>query len=286
MSAMITLAENRANDDYVIATGESHSVGEFVATAFEVAGISSWEHLVTTDPSFVRPADGVDLVGDPPQDRRRVRLAADDQVRGSGRGNGPARPRSCGRGRIPAGGNRMTSARDTIPADSGGRGFPGGSRRLIALRRRQSRSRSWVPRYTRALWCTDLVVVVASVALAQRLRFGPSGSLHSAAAVHIPSILVSAALIVVWMAALAAFQTYDRRIFGSGPPQEYSRVVTACFAVFGGLAIVDLLGGLNIARGYLALASRWGPSPCCWAGTYSGGSSHGRESPAGIVSRC
>ncbi|MDS1114677.1 sugar transferase [Gordonia westfalica] len=146
----------------------------------------------------------------------------------------------------------MTSARDTIPADSGS-GFPGGSRRLIAVRRRQSRSRSWVPRYTRALWCTDLVVVVASVALAQRLRFGPSGSLHSAAAVHLPSILVSAALIVVWMAALAAFQTYDRRIFGSGP-QEYSRVVTACFAVFGGLAIVDLLGGLNIARGYLALA--------------------------------
>ncbi|MEO9326900.1 GDP-mannose 4,6-dehydratase [Gordonia aurantiaca] len=64
VEAMITLATNRANDDYVIATGESHSVGEFVATAFEAAGITSWEELVTTDPSFVRPADGVDLVGD------------------------------------------------------------------------------------------------------------------------------------------------------------------------------------------------------------------------------
>ncbi|GAC52251.1 GDP-mannose 4,6-dehydratase [Gordonia amicalis] len=69
VSAMITLAVNRANDDYVVATGESHSVGEFVATAFEVAGIPEWEHLVTTDPSFVRAADGVDLVGDP----RRIR---------------------------------------------------------------------------------------------------------------------------------------------------------------------------------------------------------------------
>ncbi len=123
----------------------------------------------------------------------------------------------------------------------------------MSVRRRQFRSRSWVPRYTRALRYTDLVVVVASVALAQRLRFGPSGALHSAAAVHLPSILVSAVLVAVWMVAIAAFQTYDRRILGSGP-QEYSRVVTACFAVFGGLAIVDLLGGLNIARGYLALA--------------------------------
>lgn len=41
VSAMITLAVNRANDDYVVATGESHSVGEFVATPSRWPGFRS-----------------------------------------------------------------------------------------------------------------------------------------------------------------------------------------------------------------------------------------------------
>ena len=50
--------------DYVIATGVSHSVRDFVAAAFTRAGISDWEQLVTVDPEFVRPADPTELVGD------------------------------------------------------------------------------------------------------------------------------------------------------------------------------------------------------------------------------
>lgn len=50
--------------DYVIATGVSHSVRDFVAAAFARAGISDWEPLVTVDPEFVRPADPTELVGD------------------------------------------------------------------------------------------------------------------------------------------------------------------------------------------------------------------------------
>ncbi|QHD84822.1 NAD-dependent epimerase/dehydratase family protein [Gordonia sp. JH63] len=64
VDAMTILADHRANDDYVVATGESHSVGDFLATAFRVAGIESWHEMVTADPALVRPADGVDLVGD------------------------------------------------------------------------------------------------------------------------------------------------------------------------------------------------------------------------------
>ncbi|NQX11134.1 GDP-mannose 4,6-dehydratase [Microbacteriaceae bacterium VKM Ac-2855] len=51
-------------DDYVIATGVSHSVRDFVAAAFAAAGISDWEHLVTIDPRFARPVDAPEMRGD------------------------------------------------------------------------------------------------------------------------------------------------------------------------------------------------------------------------------
>lgn len=50
--------------DYVIATGESHSVRDFVAAAFVAAGIDDWEPLVSTEPALYRPTDPADLVGD------------------------------------------------------------------------------------------------------------------------------------------------------------------------------------------------------------------------------
>jgi GDPmannose 4,6-dehydratase len=42
----------------------AHSVRDFVVAAFARAGIDDWEHRVTTDPEFVRPADPTELVGD------------------------------------------------------------------------------------------------------------------------------------------------------------------------------------------------------------------------------
>ena len=50
--------------DYVVATGRSHSVREFVAAAFARAGIGDWAPLVTVDPSLARPVDPVDSCGD------------------------------------------------------------------------------------------------------------------------------------------------------------------------------------------------------------------------------
>ena len=43
--------------DYVIGTGVSHSIREFVAAAFTVVGIDAWERYVRTDTDLVRPAD-------------------------------------------------------------------------------------------------------------------------------------------------------------------------------------------------------------------------------------
>ncbi|WP_107773433.1 GDP-mannose 4,6-dehydratase [Nocardioides sediminis] len=65
VDAMVRAARADSPRDYVVATGESHSVGDFVAAAFAEAGIEDWQPLVHTDPAFVRPADATDLVGDP-----------------------------------------------------------------------------------------------------------------------------------------------------------------------------------------------------------------------------
>jgi GDPmannose 4,6-dehydratase len=51
-------------DDFVIATGETHSVREWVETAFKHAGINNWEDYVEYDKSLTRPAEVDLLIGD------------------------------------------------------------------------------------------------------------------------------------------------------------------------------------------------------------------------------
>jgi len=51
-------------DDFVIATGETHSVKEFVALAFHYVGIENWEDYVEYDKSLTRPAEVDLLMGD------------------------------------------------------------------------------------------------------------------------------------------------------------------------------------------------------------------------------
>ena len=65
VDAMVRIIESESGDDFVVATGRSHSVREFVALAFENAGIPDWEPYVTIDPALYRPADPRQLVGDP-----------------------------------------------------------------------------------------------------------------------------------------------------------------------------------------------------------------------------
>ena len=51
-------------EDYVIATGETHTIGELLELAFAAAGIDDWKHLVESDPRFTRPAEVDILTGD------------------------------------------------------------------------------------------------------------------------------------------------------------------------------------------------------------------------------
>jgi GDPmannose 4,6-dehydratase len=64
VQAMVLAARADRGRDYVVATGVSHSVRDFVEAAFRAAGIDDWERRVTLDQRFVRPNDAPELVGD------------------------------------------------------------------------------------------------------------------------------------------------------------------------------------------------------------------------------
>ena len=68
--AMWAMLQQEDPEDYVIATGRSHSVRDFVRIAFEVAGLGSFEPYVVIDPRFVRPADVDRLIGDASKAKR------------------------------------------------------------------------------------------------------------------------------------------------------------------------------------------------------------------------
>jgi GDPmannose 4,6-dehydratase len=59
-------------DDYVVATGETHSIREFLEIAFAHVGIDDWQDKVTQDPRFFRPAEVDLLIGDPSKAREQL----------------------------------------------------------------------------------------------------------------------------------------------------------------------------------------------------------------------
>ena len=71
VQAMWLMLQQEAADDYVVATGESHSVNELVQHAFEYAGLD-WEKYVVIDPIFKRPAEVDVLLGDASKARERL----------------------------------------------------------------------------------------------------------------------------------------------------------------------------------------------------------------------
>jgi GDPmannose 4,6-dehydratase len=64
VQAMWLMLQQEKQDDYVVATGETHSVEELVRTAFEYVDLD-WHNHVVQDPRFMRPAEVDLLVGDP-----------------------------------------------------------------------------------------------------------------------------------------------------------------------------------------------------------------------------
>jgi GDPmannose 4,6-dehydratase len=67
--AMWLMLQQGTPDDYVVATGESHSVRELVETAFAQVGLD-WQKYVFQDPALIRPAEVDHLVGDSSKARR------------------------------------------------------------------------------------------------------------------------------------------------------------------------------------------------------------------------
>ena len=70
VQAMHLMLQQSEPDDYVIATGQTHAVRDFVQLAFAAAGIDDWERYVRIDPRFFRPAEVDLLVGDASKAKR------------------------------------------------------------------------------------------------------------------------------------------------------------------------------------------------------------------------
>jgi GDPmannose 4,6-dehydratase len=64
VDAMWRILQHEKPEDFVIATGEMHSLGEFVEKVFSTLGLHAWDH-VDSDPELLRPSDILESVGCP-----------------------------------------------------------------------------------------------------------------------------------------------------------------------------------------------------------------------------
>jgi len=65
VEGMWLMLQQESPDDYVLATGETHSIGEFLELAFKEVGIEDWKPYVKQNPAFMRPAEVDILLGNP-----------------------------------------------------------------------------------------------------------------------------------------------------------------------------------------------------------------------------
>ena len=72
VKAMWLMLQQDEPDDYVIATGETHSVEEFLTLAFNKVGLGDWRPFVRHDAKFLRPAEVDLLIGDPAKAKAKL----------------------------------------------------------------------------------------------------------------------------------------------------------------------------------------------------------------------
>lgn len=72
VEAMWMMLQQDEPDDYVVATGETHSIRDFLDVASRLAGFDSWESIVTHDTRFDRPAEVDLLIGDATKAREKL----------------------------------------------------------------------------------------------------------------------------------------------------------------------------------------------------------------------
>ena len=71
VEAMWRMLQQDQPDDYVVATGETWSVKDFLLEAFSYAGLD-WQKYVVSDPKFFRPAEVDLLLGDPTKAKAKL----------------------------------------------------------------------------------------------------------------------------------------------------------------------------------------------------------------------
>ncbi len=72
VDALMRMIDAEGADDYIVATGETHSVEQFVEAAFLSVGIADWQSYVTFNPEWVRPVDAPSLRGDSTKIQREL----------------------------------------------------------------------------------------------------------------------------------------------------------------------------------------------------------------------
>jgi GDPmannose 4,6-dehydratase len=72
VEAMWLMLQQPEPDDYVIGTGETHTVEEFVAAAFRHAGLGDWKQYVEIDPRYYRPTEVDILLADPTKAKTKL----------------------------------------------------------------------------------------------------------------------------------------------------------------------------------------------------------------------
>jgi GDPmannose 4,6-dehydratase len=64
VEGMWRMLQQNEPGDYVLATGEAHSIGDFLEAAFRAVGIADWKKYIKQNPAFMRPAEVDVLLGD------------------------------------------------------------------------------------------------------------------------------------------------------------------------------------------------------------------------------
>ena len=79
VEAMWLMLQQPEADDYVVATGETHSVREFLELSFQRVGLD-WKKHVTTDERYYRPAEVDHLIGDATKAKNKLKWTAKTRI--------------------------------------------------------------------------------------------------------------------------------------------------------------------------------------------------------------
>jgi len=72
VEGMWRMLQQEQPDDYILATGEAHSIRDFLEMSFKEVGIDKWEPYVKQNPAFMRPAEVDILLGNPAKAEKKL----------------------------------------------------------------------------------------------------------------------------------------------------------------------------------------------------------------------